>query len=90
MSDPEPLSKGESFALANLIIALKEPVTFRCDYRNWRGEVATRRLVALEFWYGSTEWHPEPGLMLKAIDRNKGLCRDFRVADFDLTTLTAA
>lgn len=87
MADVEPLNADEEMQLANMLIALKEPIKFSCEYKNWRGEVSRRRLIAIEFWHGSTEWHPEPGLMLKAIDRNKGTMRDFRVTDFDLSTL---
>ncbi|PWE32883.1 hypothetical protein DDZ14_08615 [Maritimibacter sp. 55A14] len=70
-------------------MALKGPVEFQCEYRNWRGEVATRRLRPVAFWHGSTEWHPTPGLMLKAVDLDKDAERDFAVADFNMTTLRA-
>lgn len=56
-------------------------------YRNWRGEMATRRLRPVAFWHGSTEWHPTPGLMLKAVDLDKDAERDFAVADFNTATL---
>ncbi|MGH0004115.1 hypothetical protein ACQU0X_28925 [Pseudovibrio ascidiaceicola] len=89
-SDVEPLSDAEQVKLFNLLLALKEPVTFRCEYRNWRGEVSDRCLTPQEVWYGSTEWHPEAGLMLKAIDHDKGQVRDFCIADFNLRTLRPA
>lgn len=83
----EPLTAGEEPALANFQIALKDPVEFECEYRNWRGEVATRRLRAIGLWHGSTKWHPMPGLMLKAVDLDKNAERDFALADFNMTTL---
>lgn len=53
-------------------------------YRNWRGEVAQRsiRPAGLPYW-GTTEWHPEPGWLLPAIDTEKGECRDFALKDCD-------
>lgn len=53
-------------------------------YRNWRGEVAQRRIrpAGLPYW-GTTEWHPEPGWILPVIDTEKGEYRDFALADCD-------
>lgn len=90
MTEVEPLNPAEEILFANILIALKEPLEFSCEYKNWRGEVSRRRLVAIEFWHGSTKWHPDPGLMLKAIDLGKNAERDFRCADFNLSTLRAA
>lgn len=89
MAEVEPLTAGEEIDLTNFLIAMKGPVEFECEYRNWRGEVGTRRLRAIAFWHGSTEWHPKPGLMLKAVDLDKNAERDFAVADFNMTTLRA-
>lgn len=89
MSKVEPLITGEEIFLTNFMIGLKGPVEFECEYRNWRGEVAVRRLRAIAFWYGSTEWHPTPGLMLKAVDLDKNAERDFAVTDFNTATLQA-
>jgi len=89
MPEVEPLAASEKISLANFLIALKSPVEFECEYRNWRGEVATRRLRAIAFWYGSTAWHPTPGLMLRAVDLDKNAERDFAVADLNLTTFRA-
>ncbi|MCW3783889.1 hypothetical protein [Defluviimonas salinarum] len=82
-----PLGTGEEVNLANLLIVQKGPIEFACRYRNWRGEVSTRRLRAIAVWHGSTDWHPTPGLMLKALDLDKGAERDFRLVDFDFGTV---
>lgn len=50
-------------------------------YRNWRGEVAERRVEIRGLWYGSTEWHPEPQWFLKAVDLDKHESRDFALRD---------
>lgn len=52
------------------------------SYKNYRGEISTRRITPLKPWYGSTEWHPEPQWLLKAFDHDKGAERDFALADF--------
>lgn len=49
-------------------------------YRNWRGEVATRRIAPTGVRWGSNEWHPEPQWLLDAIDVDKGEPRTFALA----------
>lgn len=44
-------------------------------YRNWRGEVADRRVRPLWLWFGSTEWHMEPQALLAVQDVEKGDAR---------------
>lgn len=51
-------------------------------YTNWRGETATRTLRPMFVWFGSTEWHPEPQWLLKALDVEKNAERDFALKDF--------
>ena len=41
------------------------------QYTNWRGETAIRRIIPLEIWLGSTEWHKEKQWLLKATDVEK-------------------
>lgn len=54
----------------------------RITYRNWRGEVSERNIVPQSVWFGATEWHPEPQWLLSALDTDKGVARDFALADF--------
>lgn len=51
-------------------------------YTNYRGETAERRIIPLEVWFGSTDWHPEPQWLLKAFDCEKKATRDFALKDF--------
>lgn len=51
-------------------------------YTNYRGEFAVRCILPISFWYGSTEWHPEPQWLVKAYDADKGAVRDFAFKDF--------
>jgi hypothetical protein len=57
-------------------------VTF--TYTNYRGEVSVRLVLPPDtggFFCGSTEWHPEPQWLLRALDLHKGLERTFAVKD---------
>jgi hypothetical protein len=51
-------------------------------YTNWRGETAVRSIIPRGVWYGSTEWHPEPQWLLRALDVEKQAERDFALKDF--------
>lgn len=51
-------------------------------YTNWRGETSDRELHLVRIWWGETEWHPEPQLLLSAFDYEKNAYRDFAVKDF--------
>lgn len=84
---PDPLSDGELIQLANMLCALKGDPILSAEYRNYRGEVSTREFTPKRVFYGSTDWHPEPGLMLSAFDHGKNAMRDFALVDFDMSTL---
>lgn len=51
------------------------------EYVNWKGDKAVRRVKPLEIWYGHTEWHPDDGWLLKAVDLDKNAERNFAVKD---------
>lgn len=55
------------------------PLTFR--YTNYRGEVGVRHVQSPHFYWGATDWHPEPGWLMRAWDLDKQAWRDFAVAD---------
>ena len=50
-------------------------------YTNYRGEFGIRRVQMPHVYWGSTDWHPEPGWLMRAWDVDKELWRDFAVAD---------
>jgi len=60
-----------------------QPISF--IYRNWRCETAMRTAVPKAVWFGTTEWHPEPGWFLFAYDLAKAEDRDFALKDCDFT-----
>lgn len=49
-------------------------------YRNYRGEVATRRIIPTRIYWGSNEWHPEPQWLIEAHDLEKEAVRTFAVS----------
>lgn len=61
---------------------------FRAMYKNWKGEIRERMIDPIYLWFGSTEWHPEPTLLLRANDLEKSAQRDFEVAAIDFDTIT--
>lgn len=66
-------------AEARRMATIIEPT--RMLYSNWRGETAQRRIIPIRLWLGSTEWHPEPGWLLRALDVDKDAMRDFALSD---------
>lgn len=56
-------------------------VPHRVTYTNYRGETGNRVIVPINIWYGSTEFHPEPQWLLKALDKGKDQVRDFALKD---------
>jgi hypothetical protein len=60
-------------------------------YRNWRGETADRKILPIRVWFGATDWHPEPQWFLRAVDVDRGVERDFALADMhDLPAVVPA
>lgn len=53
----------------------------RFEYTNYRGETAMRWATPLEIRWGSTEWHPNPGWLMRAFDHEKGAVREFALGD---------
>lgn len=90
MEDLKPLTDAEHIELTNLLLAMREPVFLKANYKNWRGETSERHIQPVRLWIGKTEWHPEPGLMLTANDLDKNESRDFRLADFDMKSFRRA
>ncbi|MCK5500376.1 MAG: hypothetical protein KAI82_03880, partial [Tritonibacter mobilis] len=87
------VDKGDPVDVANFAMMLHQrgemiapvpeietaPITF--TYTNWRGETAQRTAVPKRIWFGSTDWHPEPGWLMTAHDLEKAADRDFALAD---------
>lgn len=50
-------------------------------YTNYRGETRKRTIFPDRVYYGTTEWHPEPQWLLRALDLEKNEMRDFALKD---------
>ena len=50
-------------------------------YTNWRGETTRRWATPLGLRWGSTEWHPRPGWLMRAFDHEKGAEREFALVE---------
>ena len=53
-----------------------EDVAVHVNYKNWRGEITVRRIVPLEIYLGSTEYHKEEQWLLRVWDIDK---EDYRI-----------
>lgn len=70
-------SAGMAYVPADPLVSI-DPVAIL--YTNHRGETAVRRIVPRDWWFGSTEWHPEPGWLLTADEPDTGKRRDFALS----------
>ena len=59
---------------------MANPPVLTITYTNWRGETATRRIQPIGFFYGETTWHKGGQWLLKALDVDRNLERDFAVS----------
>ncbi|MFA6429199.1 MAG: hypothetical protein WCV84_01740 [Patescibacteria group bacterium] len=50
-------------------------------YTNYKGETRLRRIVPIEMWFGSTEYHQDAQWLLKATDVEKNAERNFAMKD---------
>jgi hypothetical protein len=60
---------------------MKKSKIIKILYKNWRGEVAERNIEPIKIWFGSTEWHKQEQWLLKAIDIERNVERDFAIKD---------
>ncbi|UWQ30207.1 hypothetical protein [Leisingera sp. M523] len=50
-------------------------------YTNWKGETSERWATPLSFRWGTAEWHPKAGWLMRAFDHDKGAEREFALRD---------
>lgn len=68
----------------NTMIAL--PI-LSVDFTNWKGDRRRRRLIPVELWFGSTNWHPKPQYLMKCMDADdNNAVKDFPLALFHMDT----
>ena len=59
-------------------------------YTNWRGELEDRTVTPISIRWGATEWHPEPGWLLRGYDHTKEAEREFALKDCGFAKRTLA
>ena len=59
----------------------KNKKTVKIIYTNYKGETSERKIIPIELWFGSTEYHKEEQWLLKAFDVDKQAERNFAVKD---------
>lgn len=92
------LSKGMRIALEYHVSGLKpvearllDPAgVLRFDYTNYRGETARRSVRLPRFYWGATEYHPTPQLLLEAFCLDREALRVFAVGDMEVLPSAAA
>ena len=62
-------------------LELDPNLEFSFLYKNWKGEVSLRRVIAVKLELTSTEWHQEKQFILFAYDLDKQDIRGFAIAD---------
>lgn len=60
---------------------MREGNPVKIIYRNWKGITSERNILPERIWWGSTEWHPEPQWMMRALDLDKSEIRNFAMQD---------
>ncbi len=58
-----------------------EDVAIHVNYKNWRGEISIRKIIPLEVYFGSTEYHKEEQWLLRAWDVGKEDYRTYALKD---------
>lgn len=58
--------------------------TLTVRYTNHRGETAVRRIQPYLVRYGTSQWHPEPGWLMYAIDLDRNVERGFAMKDMEV------
>jgi len=64
---------------------MSSPAQIRFSYVNYRDEHSMRCATPMRFWFGATEYHPDPQWIMTAFDHGKKQDRDFALADCDFT-----
>ena len=59
------------------MIGIIPNTTITIDYTNYKGERAKRKIMVRDITWGTTEWHPEPGFLLHAVDLRRNELRSF-------------
>ncbi|MEI6849608.1 MAG: hypothetical protein WCK29_01075 [archaeon] len=56
-------------------------VCLKVIYKNYKGEVGERRIIPMEVYYGSNEYHKSEQWLMKVWDLDKNAFRDYALRD---------
>ncbi len=79
----------ETIYVSNPIIEVDEDKVMVIDYTNYRGERGIRRIVPIEMFFGSTDYHVHDQWIMRAYDVDKSAYRDFAMSDIHNLNATA-
>jgi hypothetical protein len=60
---------------------LKPGDKFRFNYMNETGTIGGKIATLQKFWFGTTKWHPDAGILVEAIDSETNQTRYFYAMD---------
>lgn len=78
-----PVQPGQRPFMMTIGERLRLETPFVATYKNYRGEVAERRIQPIRVDFDATDWHPEPQWLLIAYDLDKQAERTFALKDFN-------
>ena len=56
-------------------------IALKVVYKNYEGKVGNRKIIPLEVYFGSNEYHKEEQWLMKVWDLDKKALRDYAVKD---------
>ena len=62
-------------------IVADQTQTLEFTYTNWKGVTRQRKAYFIEFFMGSTKWHPKPQWLVIGMDLEKKAHRTFALKD---------
>ena len=60
---------------------MNEEQNIEVIYKNWRGEVANRKIIPISITFDSTEWHSEKQWLLECYDLDRKNTRLYALKD---------
>lgn len=66
-------------APVSFVYSAEQVLTVR--YKNYRGEVAVRKIVPVKTWWGKTDFHPHEQWILTVWDCERNAQRDYAMQD---------
>lgn len=77
------IDKSHSSSLdvgTSIRVYLVKGIPTELEYLNWRGETRNRKVLPLNIWFGSNQWHPIPQWLITCIDCEDGSKKDFALS----------